>query len=263
MQRGSLSVGMVSLALSGAASLACAQASPGVGVAVPGGWVVVPAPSNDNWEANCANWADTSWSVALSADSNALVIAPVRRLFQPTLQVDGGRLGADNHGEFGGSIWWEPAGAPKVILARGNLNAFQRFGPHILGLEGVQRSGRILSFARRAGRWLVDTLVSLQEAPYASTVLWPDTIIAATHSGIVMISGRSVRRAFGSRVWYLTYPNSVVRDRSGVVYVGMLSAVSRLTPTGGGFQEDWLVPASCPRRRPVPHETRCVCVPPS
>jgi hypothetical protein len=41
------------------------------------------------------------------------------------------------------------------------------------------------------------------------------------------------------------YPTSVAVLRSGVIYVGMRHFVTRLTPIGSSYEEDWLVPSDC------------------
>jgi hypothetical protein len=45
------------------------------------------------------------------------------------------------------------------------------------------------------------------------------------------------------------HPNSVAVLRSGVIYVGMRYFVTRLTPKGSSYEEDWLLPSDCPGYR--------------
>ena len=266
MRFGLLGCSLVCLAACGAPSPSRSPSRVRSAAALPPGWVIVAPPKPDSREAHCANWADTGWAVALTPDSGQLVISPAHHLRRHTLEVSGGRLGADNRGEFGGTIWWQPTGGPTITLSEGNLVDFVQLGSQVLGLEGLggYGPGRLLKFTRRASDWRVDTLVQLGDAPYAYTVVLPDSIFVATTSTLLLIRDTVVRRLYHSAVWYLTYANSVARDQAGWIYVGMQSAVARLTSTDSGYQERWIVPASCPRRRLVPRQLdRCVCVPPS
>ena len=64
---------------------------------------------------------------------------------------------------------------------------------------------------------------------------------------------------YGNPAWAYTYASSILRDRVGVVYIGMRSAVARLKPSASGYREDWLVPQRCGRRVPVGNGEPCRC----
>jgi hypothetical protein len=53
------------------------------------------------------------------------------------------------------------------------------------------------------------------------------------------------------------YPTSIAVLRSGAIYVGMRHFVTRLTPKGSSYEEDWLVPSDCLRF--VHLDFRCAC----
>ena len=69
---------------------------------------------------------------------------------------------------------------------------------------------------------------------------------------------------YRSPFWGGVYPNSIAEDRTGTIYLGMRSAVARLSPRSGGFFEDWLVPSNCTQRQidpSVPFALECRCIP--
>jgi len=234
--------------------------------AVPAGWVAIPPPQPQGPDAYCANWADTAWQVSFTHDSGRLVFRPQH--YGPmsfSVSVPGGRLGADNRGEFGGSIWWQPDDSSEISLGPANLLAFVPMPHELLGLEGLAHMGtnygRVLRFVRRADGWRVDTILQLGEAPSAYTLVPPDSLFVVTTGHLLVIHGSTVRPVYETRLWWLTAPSSLVRDPSGDVYIGMRWGVAHLTPSGATYTEQWLVPAACPARRKIPGElSRCACV---
>src|SRR5438094_418132 len=106
------------------------------------------------------------------------------------------------------------------------------------GLRTCRRS------ARRV-RHVVDRVCSL--TPQCGTTAVPPTRCFA----VTLDSMTPTRHAiYGNDVWPSLYATSLVRNRYGTIYIGMRSAVSRLTPSTNGYIEDWLVPTSCVRRVP-------------
>jgi hypothetical protein len=80
-----------------------------------------------------------------------------------------------------------------------------------------------------------------------------DTLIVALSGALVSVDLAGLVRVFHRNpVWSGTYPNSIARDPAGRIYVGMRSAVARLTPSINGLVEDWLVTSDCLRRTAYP-----------
>jgi hypothetical protein len=109
--------------------------------------------------------------------------------------------------------------------------------------------------------WVAESLASVAFMPATGRVLQGDSLLVVGHGGMALLSssGRVVA-SHANQVWTGTNPSSVARDRHGVVYIGMHSAIARLVPMANGYRETWLVPAACPRReivRPVTAECEC------
>jgi hypothetical protein len=247
---------------------------------VPAGWVAIAPPELETSAANCANWADDHWSVSLSPDSAVVQFSPRSAGSGPdTIRVSDGLLTGDDLGEFGGAIWWQGRDGTRDTLRvvgrdstgfyADNLHSLFHHRGELYALVGLGhlglRAGELLHLRRAAdGRWRAQHVLDLGGAPLATTWVASDSLLILTGDSLLVLQFSSHewrRRALhGSNTWWLTYPLSLVRDRFGVLYIGMRSAVARLRPTESGYREDWLVPAACRRRIPVGDGVACQCV---
>ena len=51
--------------------------------------------------------------------------------------------------------------------------------------------------------------------------------------------------------WTYLGPNSIVKDDSGVIFVGMDYSVMRMVPLAdGSYEAEWLLPPPCPSKPP-------------
>jgi hypothetical protein len=214
----------------------------------------------------CANSATEEWGVSMTPDSTALVVRPAGEpRFGDTTNVAGGRLIAEELGEFGGDVWWYPDVGPRRHVAQANLHAFIQARDTLWGLTGVAHltlnDGQLVRFDRIGERWRMTPVVDLGAAPVVMTPLPGDSLLVLAVGRLVRISPtHAVDVLHENAVWLSTSPTSIARDRSGVIFLGMRAGVARLTPTTNGYSEDWLVPANCPRRvsTDAPRECRCV-----
>ena len=255
---------ILSLALSPSLLSGSLNAQSGAPASVPASWAVVVPPPPESPAAVCANWADTTWHVALNADSTEVLAWPRTWPASPNVVTfpDGQLVGFDG-GEFGGGVLWKPDHGRQVKLTNENLKYFVPLPSGLYGLVGLAHmglnDGRLLRFRRVDGRWRVDTAADLHAAPYGFTPLGGDSLLVLTISGLTVVAAPSgVRKIADGELWSWTIPQSVVRDRAGVVYVGMRFAVARLSPEDN-YKESWLIPGGCPHREPKPTGYGCVC----
>jgi hypothetical protein len=242
--------------------------APKLAATFPDSWEIMLPPDPDSEAALCANHADTTWHVSLSPDSSTVLAWPDTIAFRSdSLDLGDGQIIAYDRGEFGGTVLWKPVATEAVPIASENVRFLLRAESGVYALAGLAHlgddEGRLLRFVRRGVlEWKVDTIADLGSAPDAFTYIGHDSLLVATPSGIVLVHlAGSVRRVAESRGWWLTYPHSIVRDRAGVIYVGMRLAVARLTP-GPPYEETWLVPAGCGARERIPERlTGCRCAP--
>jgi hypothetical protein len=179
------------------------------------------------------------------------------------LAVDRGYLVGFDAGEFGGGVWsFATDGTRKRKLTlrasdaladyvSENVHAFARLGRDVLVFEGLthggSNSGRVVRLRRDSNEeWQPSLFAELSACPHAVVEESRSTWLLATTTGVWRFDAH--RREH--RVWqppggHLYYPNSIVRDRSAVVYMGMRDMVVRLTPAGGSYSVRVLVP---PRR---------------
>jgi hypothetical protein len=242
------------------------QTMPGQRAQLPTGWTAVSPPGAFSDEAYCANWAAEEWAVTLVGDTELNILKDEQRPAGQTLPVDDGRLEAQNRGEFGGEVWWVPRSGTKELVAQTNLVSFLRSGSGIFGLVGlahlVTNEGSLVRFDRNAaGKWEMVKTVDLTAAPQAFTTRSNGDLVVVMAGALAVVRPPETREiVHRNEVWHFTYPNSVVQDRSGIIYIGMRSAVAQLTPGSAGLAERWLVPSNCTRRVVVDRQrARCRC----
>jgi hypothetical protein len=122
--------------------------------------------------------------------------------------------------------------------------------------------GELVRFDRDSkNRWSASHVLDLGAAPETFTTISGDTLLVVVTGALLTVKAPShVQVIYRNNVWRYTYATSVVRDRVGIVYIGMRSAVARLTPRSSGYREDWLVKAECPQRRKVSDVGECACI---
>lgn len=215
----------------------------------------------------------------MTADSGvALLSAAGSEQLVDTAAVNGGAIGGDDRGEFGGAIWWtgpdgrrdtlRVEGRNSTVFAADNLHGLMRRRGELYALVGVHHlvldEGELLHLSQdSAARWHVRHLMTLNGAPRAYTLVGIDSALVVAGDSLIALKFDSIaptrRTLYGNPTWVYTYASSLLRDRAGTVYMGMRSAVSRLTPRAGGYHEDWLVPERCRRRVPVGYLEPCRC----
>jgi len=245
----------------------------------PPGWVVVPPP--DGFRLLCANASRLEWTVAMRNGTVAIEAGPARRDALPSalvgaaglprtiqgfhvLPVEGGYLVGGGAGEFGGGLTWFSAdGKRSSVLHRASVVALLplQHGA-VLSFEGLNhiltRDGTARWLASRSGAWSTSRTVELPEGPEAvapgdgeAYVLGPEYLTLVSFDGGV--------RKLQSLPLTLLYPNSMVREDGGALWIGARQFVLRLVPQGAGqpFAVTWLVPAGCEEATRRGHE--CVC----
>jgi hypothetical protein len=182
------------------------------------------------------------------------------------IDVPGGRLLGYNGGEFGGEVVYVAKGGGRTSIANRNLSFFVPTRTGILGLGGLDHLGLnegwlLLFKGRGSGGWEAETLMSFEGEPRAYTALGDDTLLVVTMGTLTLLRPPSHHTVlYRKPLSAFIDPRSIVRDRAGVIYVGARYAVTRLKPHEGGYADDWIVPASCPRRVRTAETGKCACV---
>ena len=233
-------------------------------------WVPRAAPPSGSEERYCANRSDQSWAV--SAVEDKLVISPATREIDWTklpsflkpkqgerlremtdqftaVEVSDGFLVGNDVGEFGGWVAWRSKDGKKSYpVLDGNPIGFVKVGGAIavvegLGHLGIRRGSVHYISLSSAGRWVVRSTVDLGDVPYAFIADSSSEITIVTSRGVVQVTEAGLRHVAAADYEYL-YPNSIAMIQ-GTYYVGMRHAISKLSPSGDGYSEQWLVPRDC------------------
>jgi len=233
----------------------------------PDGWAVFSSQTPDDVTLHCANHS-REWKVSL--DSEKVVVSEGRdRSGMSRIEYGTGKLEGLDHGEFGGGLWWLD-GASKTKISDENVHGFVRTQFGTLAFVGLDhmglRSGKVLIIGGGdIGPPSTTVLADLGESPHAFALAPDGSVVLVTSSKIHRIKSRGVIETIGSAEdtalfggkYGLLYPTSVAVLRSGAIYIGMRHFVTRLTPKGSSYEEDWLAPSDCLRFVDLGY--RCVC----
>ncbi len=250
----------------------------------PNGWVAYPKPSDDSDALRCAKYSMREWRVVLNGEhlqirldtkrdhQDALPsgitsrnVAVGSKADRHIIRVDDGWLVGMDVGEFGGGLWWFSAnGRHSKKLSDENVHGLANTSRGVLALVGLAHlgldSGQVLRITDgEAFNRKIEVLADLGSAPEAFVVESPDTVIIMTTMGLVRVrtSGK-VEELFKTN-YELLYPNSMTLSASGVIHVGMRLFVTRLTPTGDGYKEEWFVQPDCAKF--AIRDLDCICLP--
>jgi hypothetical protein len=179
------------------------------------------------------------------------------------IAVDDGWLVGIDVGEFGGGLWWFRAdGSQNQKLSNEDVQGFVNTSIGTLALVGLghlgTESGQVLRITNdKAGNRKTEIFADVGSAPAAFVAESPDSIIILTTFGLVRVkTSGSVEQLLRTNYRDL-YPTSMTLSGSGVLHVGMRQFVTRLTPTGSTYEEEWFAPTDCAAFATAD----CVCIP--
>jgi hypothetical protein len=181
-------------------------------------------------------------------------------------KVDDGWLVGFDAGEWGGALWWfSEDGRIRKKLTDENITGFVRLSAGIFALAGLVHlqdwGGKVLRVEKNEGDgWKATEFADLTSAPVASVVESPESILVLTWARLVRVRMSSGTVEVISKTNYEDLnPNSLALGTTDTIFVGMRHFITRLTPTGTGYKEEWFVPEDCQRfeRR---GEYDCVCL---
>jgi hypothetical protein len=224
-------------------------------------WVEMSVEQNaDYWQR--ANWSSDEWVVYLregrpsvraqkrSEDDRGKLPFAVAKGFRnvQVAKVADGWIVASNYGEFGAELWWfSPEGKSRYQISREHVRGFLQSDRELFALEGLSHKGidqgQVLRIVRGSnGKWRSERVVDLGIAPGAGTRDKDGSLIIVTNQRLVRVRvGQPVEALLDNVFWEALYPNSIVIDGSGTVYIGMRKGVAKATLKGTKTLT-WLVP---------------------
>ncbi len=249
----------------------------------PEGWVLYPSPPADGPALRCANYSMREWKVTVAGESvnvsldslrdhqdplppgiNSKAVAVGSKGERHVIRVEDGWLIGLDAGEFGGGLWWFSSdGRSSRRLAGENVVGFAESSKGTLALVGLAHmsldSGKVLLIRDgEVGNRKVETLADLGAAPRTFAVESLDSLLIVKTRGLVRVRTSGAVEQLLPTNYALLYPNSMTLFPSGVIHVGMRHFITRLTPVGNSYKEEWFVPAGCSRFRISGYE--CVCL---
>jgi hypothetical protein len=224
-------------------------------------WVEMSVEQNaDYWQR--ANWSSDEWVVYLregrpsvraqkrSEDDRGKLPFAVAKGFRNVhvAKVADGWIVASNYGEFGAELWWfSPEGKSRYQISREHVRGFLQNDRELFALEGLAHKGidrgQVLRIVPGSnGKWRSERVVDLGSEPGAATRDKDGSLIIVTNTRLVRVRvGKPVETLLDDMFWDGLYPNSIVVDSSGTVYIGMRKGVAKATLKGTKTLS-WLVP---------------------
>lgn len=258
----------------------------GLGLAAlppPPGWVLYPNPATDHAVLQCANHSRREWRVILDGDNVKTRLDTLSNHQEPlppnirsgsvvvgskgtrhVAQVDDGSLIGLDVGEFGGGLWWFSSdGKSSKRLSEENVLGFVKTRWGILALVGLAHMGTDYGQVLRvgdgaAGNRRIEVLANLGAAPRSFVIESPDSFLVLTTRDLVRVAQNAAVHHLLPVKYGLLYPNSMTLGPSGILHIGMRHFVTRLTPTEGGYKEEWFVPAGCLRFAVKDYDCECL-----
>jgi hypothetical protein len=243
-------------------------------VPMPSSWTPIKFPESSSNDLLCANYSDNEWH--LSIDSGELVIAKSARETHTALPKhftvtkdmsgtpsvaksdDGWLVGFD-----GGGLWWvSENGRQSRELIDEHVRAIITRGNDLLVLTGRVTSDEGKAYQYKPGALDGGTLLQIADlgsAPVANLVQDNKTVVIVAQTRVVAIDpSNQMHILLLNNDMNLLYPNSVVADPSGNLFVGMRFYVLRLKhDSGDQYQAQWYVPDRCARTEI--RNSLCVC----
>jgi hypothetical protein len=211
----------------------------------------------------CANYSKREWKVSLNGEKLEVKMDRSGRGQFHELRVDDGWLRGQDFGEFGGGLYWTSADRRrKQRLSSENIIGFVNSSKGVLAVAGLRHMGSdygmVLQITNGPGATRKATeLADLSWAPDAFASESPDSLIVLTTNGIARVStAGKVEQLFRTH-YELLWPNSMTLSPNGVIHVGMRHFITRLTPNGKTYDEEWFVPADCAHF--INRDYDCVC----
>jgi hypothetical protein len=253
---------------------------------LPVGWSEARPPAQEIRDGNslaCANYSRHEWKVISTprglqvvddADKSRatpvfpphFVLSKEMRGRAVTLKTSDGWLVGFDAGEFGGGLWWssEDGRAVKHLLEE-NVHALIAQNGIPLVLTGLAHMGddHGAIYAYHAGKkeaWgSLLRVADLGSSPGAASLSEDGTLFVVTHKNIVRFgTANELEPLYVSRAFSALYPNSIVTQKDGRLFVGMRFYVLELLPDNHDLHiAKWFVTPECRTMRVKDFD--CVC----
>jgi len=202
----------------------------------------------------CSGWSKTSWFVWLKDGKVEFSDKGHPHQDKIVFPVEDGYFIALDNGEFGGSLWWHSNdGQFTKELLNEHINYFIQTTSGLYAMGGLSHlgtdSGQIIKLEKANGDWTQKKIHDLGSAPNAFYKEDTDNYLILTRKSILRFNEKSgisnvYLRNDGEYLRY-SYSTSIVKDKDGVLYLGMRYAIVKLTPKEDFYIEEWLIPNYC------------------
>jgi hypothetical protein len=178
---------------------------------------------------------------------------------------DGWLIGFDA-GEFGGGLWWfSKNGSTTRPISEENIHALVPRGDLVLVLTGLDHLGSNVGaiYAYRhdndPSSTSLSLLADLGSSPGAASLTEGGDLVIATQGKVLMLKRNDkLETLYAFPAMGALYPNSIVENKEGLLFVGMRFYVLQLLPDASHkYSVKWFTTTACTKAHVKNYD--CVC----
>jgi hypothetical protein len=182
---------------------------------------------------------------------------------------DGWLIGFDA-GEFGGGLWWfSKNGSTTRPISEENIHALVPRGDLVLVLTGLDHLGSNVGaiYAYRhdndPSSTSLSLLADLGSSPGAASLTEGGDLVIATQGKVLMLKRNDkLETLYAFPAMGALYPNSIVENKEGLLFVGMRFYVLQLLPDASHkYSVKWFTTTACTKAHVKNYG--CVCSAPT
>lgn len=193
------------------------------------GWYEKTPPKINSDEWYEANHSKDEWKVEYSG---GIKVSKHKYTDSIRYETSNGIFYGINHGEWGGNLFFYPAGdeAKKYEVMDGNIVGMYQINKEIYVLEGLAHllmsQGSVYRLKEDSGKWVAEKVIDLTDAPYAFTIVDEKTVYIVTSGKIVKVEEEKVKETIVTNAfWQGLYPNSIIHSNNKL-FIGMREGVA-------------------------------------
>jgi hypothetical protein len=164
-------------------------------------------------------------------------------------KVEDGWIVGFNAGEFGASLWWfAPDGKKWYRISNDQVCGFLQTPQGVIALEGLAHlgidRGKIIRLSRGPnGKWKSELFGDLGQSPRAATFDQRGALVVVTSKRLLRVRlDKHIDVLLDKAFWSGLYPNSIILDAAGTIYIGMRQGVAKIAQTGAKRTVTWFLP---------------------
>ena len=203
-------------------------------ITIPKGFVETSPPLTNSPEWRKLNYSNNEYEVKIV--SKQLEVKIINQDYikdNCELKISGGTLIGIDHGEWGGTLKFEPSDTSKdfINIKNGNIKFIFTLQEKIYFLEGLShlsiREGSLYEITQINDSFSFKKLIDFGDAPEAFAIL-NNRLLVATFENFYSVKDNKKELIFKNTFWSSLYPNSIAAFNDRNVFVGIRGGIVKL-----------------------------------